>query len=191
MSGDAVHPAGMRERRGCLLLAGLGNKHVAAALHGAGVRALPPCIETKCFSVTKHPSLFEPRHRGGGGTHAVRLPERAARGNERSANLPAVHGTAESRHRKFTGNCLRAGGCAVAASAALPVLPHGTGERAQSDVDSGKPDAGIGIASLCTIAGVHGTNSPPPPRFPAAPARYCRADGERQNGGAARIFEGV
>lgn len=84
----------MRERRGCLLLAGLGNKHVAAALHGAGVRALPPCIETKCFSVTKHPSLFEPRHRGGGGTHAVRLPERAARGNERSANLPAVHGTA-------------------------------------------------------------------------------------------------
>lgn len=104
----------MRERRGCLLLAGLGNKHVAAALHGAGVRALPPCIETKCFSVTKHPSLFEPRHRGGGGTHAVRLPERAARGNERSANLPAVHGTAESRHRKFTGNCLRAGGCAVA-----------------------------------------------------------------------------
>lgn len=104
-----------------ILLAGLGNKHVAAALHGVGVRALPPCIETKCFSVTKHPSLFEPRHRGGGGTHAVRLPERAARGNERSANLPAVHGTAESRHRKFTGNCLRAGGCAVAEMAAARI----------------------------------------------------------------------
>ena len=121
VSGDAVHPDDMRERRGCLLLAGLGNKHAAAALHGAGVRALPPCIETKCFSVTKHPSLFEPRHRGGGGTHAVRLPERAARGNERSANLPAVHGTAESRHRKFTGNCLRAGGCAVAEMAAARI----------------------------------------------------------------------